>query len=438
MSNNVPSLSYGPLDPFRSYPQIGSPQERESLGQAYPAWFFAEDGLIRAANLLAFWMWGALDPQSDELAADNLLGIHVFGVILRCLDRIPIERNLAFFAKKFAVLKKLARLYPVIAAPMVEGFRKNADLRRLYDAAQESPDFEWSYRLTLQPPALVTDMTFLETEVDVYRVIEGAKAVGFIATYRPCDDPTRQLFVRERKLLVDRYSEQAYIQHMGGVEFNPGQLSGSPEWVPVTDAVGALASDLRAVRPNGKVRIYCGEADPTIYNHPQVLDAIEEVTRKNAQIRAVTGPVVLVDDKGVNELLRLPQRGHAIYHRAFRGPEHHFRVVESELAGYRLWTEFPHRPMELMRTRRIMNLTAVSPERYQELAEYHKLLFEASATRAEEWSRDTDVTMPLVTTSKEYATLIEELSKADDDPEFLFPDELLALDERKRLVPYHG
>src|SRR5690349_14069920 len=68
-----------------TYPDV-TPETAEMLlnGERgyWPVWKLDLQGNIQAANLLAFWLWGALGENEDELDTDALLGWNVYDVYI--------------------------------------------------------------------------------------------------------------------------------------------------------------------------------------------------------------------------------------------------------------------------------------------------------------------------------------------------------------------
>src|SRR5690349_22108577 len=87
------------------------PRIRLSLGQAalhepYPSWHLDPFGVIRSANLMAFWLWGYLN-ENEPIKPDLLLGRNIFDIQAANFERLPLFHNVEFYAKQSALLKRL-------------------------------------------------------------------------------------------------------------------------------------------------------------------------------------------------------------------------------------------------------------------------------------------------------------------------------------------
>src|SRR5256885_1386209 len=90
------------------------PRIRLSLGQAalhepYPSWHLDPYGVIRSANLMAFWLWGCL-KDAEPVQPELLLGQTIFDIEAANFERLPIYHNVEFYAKQSALIKRLAAL----------------------------------------------------------------------------------------------------------------------------------------------------------------------------------------------------------------------------------------------------------------------------------------------------------------------------------------
>ncbi|MFN8526186.1 MAG: hypothetical protein U0821_24055 [Chloroflexota bacterium] len=143
-----------------------------------------------------------------------------------------------------------------------------------------------------------------------------------------------------------------------------GAAYDSPEWLPVRDSVRSFIEDLESVRFGGTVRVFCGEADPSVYNDPAFLATVRRIrAERNACVRVITGPILLRPSDGQdNGLLALLESGDIaeLRHRRARYATGHFRVVETE-SYFRHYVEFPHPPLAPAETRSCRNFHALTP-----------------------------------------------------------------------------
>lgn len=109
-----------------------------------------------------------------------------------------------------------------------------------------------------------------------------------------------------------------------------------------------IAEKVKLVAEGGKIKILCGEGTHKVYNQPKLIDAFRYARDvKQSIIQVVIGPVVSIDDKGINGLLDLKKEGKIeMYYRLQRGALFHFGVFEKgiEKGSYSfLDIEMPHK-----------------------------------------------------------------------------------------------
>lgn len=131
--------------------------------------------------------------------------------------------------------------------------------------------------------------------------------------------------------------------------------------LPVTEPIQSFVEDVRAVRQGGTIRIYSGEANPVVYNHPDVINAFVNAREKReATIRVSVSPAVVTDGSAYNGLLRLHERGivQTIQQRPMRGKGSHYRIVETD--GFpRYYEEAYHPPLAPLESRECIDLTPI-------------------------------------------------------------------------------
>ncbi|MBI3103615.1 hypothetical protein HYZ05_01615 [Candidatus Daviesbacteria bacterium] len=176
-------------------------------------------------------------------------------------------------------------------------------------------------------------------------------------------------------------SSEREVTHPGG------------EWVPVEKPVESLEQDLLAVRPGGTIRIFCGEADPLVYNDDRFLEAAKRAKKSGATLWVITGPILLVDSAGRNGLLELasPEQDvvQKLYHRAARGSIPHFRIVDT-IDIPRYYVEQPHAPLLPGDQRWCATARSLSRAQFERRVESDRILFDSWLTRLEE-TRFSDV-----------------------------------------------
>jgi len=186
-----------------------SPGIRSSLAQAalhepYPSWLLDSDGVIRSANLMAFWLWGGLD-NSQAIQSDALVGWNIFDIQAANFERIPLSRNVEFYAKQSALVKRAtANRAASPYASFIAAMKADPHMSRIYEDALASPEHIWEYRLVITAPE---NAERLELCVTNYR-LEGE--AGFLALTSPVGDAVSVMEAQYGQLIT-RYGEEAYI-----------------------------------------------------------------------------------------------------------------------------------------------------------------------------------------------------------------------------------
>jgi len=192
----------------------GYPKVKQSLGQAalrdpYPAFLVDLRGVIYAANLMAFWLWDAIE-YGKSIRTDPLLGTSIFTMLADNLERIPAEQNIEFYTKRSGVVKRMdarLELSSSLYAPFVAAMNAHPRLAQIYEHATLNPDREWEYLLRITPPGLKGTGQLLEFQVTNFR-LEGD--AGFLVIYSPAG--TALPIVEEQySLLTTIYSDKEYV-----------------------------------------------------------------------------------------------------------------------------------------------------------------------------------------------------------------------------------
>ena len=205
-----------------------SPKVRQSLGQAalqdpYPACLLDRHGVIYAANLMAFWLWGALRP-GEAIKPDTLLGNSIFNVLVDNFERIPVDQNIEFYTKRSALVKRLnAHSKLPLYTSFVAALKANPRLAQIYESAIPNAEREWEYPLSIMHPGQRTSPELLEFQATNFR-LEGDE--GALAVYCPTS-ATLPVIEAHYSLLVTIHSgEKVYRlpKHMGRTTMDNDQL----------------------------------------------------------------------------------------------------------------------------------------------------------------------------------------------------------------------
>ena len=195
---------------YFDYPKVKHSLGQAALGDPYPAWLLDTLGVIRAANLMAFWLWDALKP-GEPVSRDALLDTSAFNVFANNIERIPVEYNGEFYAKKSAVARRMnAEMGSSLCASFITAMKSDPRLAQIYEQATPYTDREWEYTLRIRPPSLSgsDDTRLLEFQVTIFR-LEGNS--GFLCTYTP-NRATLPAIEEQHCLLIDQYGDKGYVQ----------------------------------------------------------------------------------------------------------------------------------------------------------------------------------------------------------------------------------
>jgi hypothetical protein len=199
------------------------------LVEPQPVWQLDLDGTLRAANLLALWLWDILSP--DLLTSKKLPRLRVFNIFARNLERIPLEENRDFLEKKSATAKFIestkAGEAPILA--FRQAMMQTPEHRAIYERAEAWKFIQaFNYELTLvnfEDIPLLRDpqnrryyiataerLTF-DTNILVL-LNQNEQPVGFLAVYNPrgsMEEGTTVVIADKYRELIDLYNEILYV-----------------------------------------------------------------------------------------------------------------------------------------------------------------------------------------------------------------------------------
>jgi hypothetical protein len=199
---------------YFDYPKVKQSLVRATLQDSYPTWYLDTQGVIRGANFMAFWLWNELQP-GEPVKPGALLGKSIFSIFAHNFERIPVDQNGEFYAKKSAVVKRMnAELgagsthYTSFIAAM----KADPHLNNIYEQATQYADNEWENLIRIIPPGFRgsthSGTELLEFQVTTFRL---ERNTGLLATYMPAP-ATLPVFEEMCSLLADQYSDRIYMQ----------------------------------------------------------------------------------------------------------------------------------------------------------------------------------------------------------------------------------
>ncbi len=189
------------------YPKVKQSLGKAALRDSYPAWWLDPQGVIKAANLMAFWLMGKLNGEGD-FAPETLLGTNGFALLADMFERIPVSENRELYTKKSAVVKRLAaRTDEALYAQFIAAMKANPHSAQIYEQAVPDTDYEWQYPLKMTSPEEGVAAPMLEFQVDNFRLLGGA---GFLVTCTP-KAGTAAVIEGQYNRLVDTYGEANYV-----------------------------------------------------------------------------------------------------------------------------------------------------------------------------------------------------------------------------------
>jgi hypothetical protein len=186
-----------------------TPRIRLSLGQAalrepYPCWHLDPYGVVRSANLMAFWLWGELQ-HGQTIQPDLLIGKNIFDIHATNIDRIPFYHNVEFYTKQSALAKR-ATANQVASPSLAFDTAMKADTHyiKLYDDTLSDLERVWEYPLVITAPE---SEERLELRVTHY-LLQGE--AGLLAQVCPTD-ATLRTFEELYRELMNHYGQEAYV-----------------------------------------------------------------------------------------------------------------------------------------------------------------------------------------------------------------------------------
>jgi len=192
------------------YPKVKHSLARTALQDPYPAWFVDTRGVIRGANLMAYWISEKVKP-TEPINPDTLLGRSMFSIFSNSFERIPIEKNIEFYSKKSSMVKRMktnANVESLIYDNFIAAMKTEPLLERIYEEALLYPDNEWEHPLSILSPGHIGANRLLEFQVTIYR-LEGD--TGFLSMCIPTRTTLPEI-EKQYGLLIEEYGDNAYIQ----------------------------------------------------------------------------------------------------------------------------------------------------------------------------------------------------------------------------------
>ncbi len=186
------------------------PKVRQSLGKAalrdpYPAWLLDPEGVFKAANLMAFWLWDLLE---ENFIPEALLGTSGFDMIANMFERMPVDQNVELYTKKAAVVKRLAaKADPSLYARFIAAMKADPQCAAIYEQAPTTIEHEWEYPLRMTPPEADGVATMLEFQVTNYSLVGGT---GFLVTCTPRAS-SLSFIEAQYNSLMSRFPEDDYV-----------------------------------------------------------------------------------------------------------------------------------------------------------------------------------------------------------------------------------
>jgi hypothetical protein len=189
------------------YPKVKQSLGRAALHDSHPALLLDPRGVIRGANLMAFWLFDALQ-SGESIKPASLLGMSVFTVVARNFARIPVELNDEFYTKRSALVKRVdANLHSPLYAPFISAMQADPQRAQIYARARPMVDHEWEYTLRIAPPGSQDPGEYLEFQVTSFRV-EGN--TGFLFMYSPLTQ-SQPVIEEQYGQLIRTYNENVYM-----------------------------------------------------------------------------------------------------------------------------------------------------------------------------------------------------------------------------------
>lgn len=190
------------------------PRVKQSLGQAalqepYPAWFLNPQGIIKAANLMAFWLWDTIKSE-ESFTPEAILGTSSFTLMADMFERIPVEQNVELYTKRAAAVKRLAaKADKPYYASFIAAMKANPQLAQIYAQADRGIQHEWEYPLRILYPGQNNNSAttaMLEFQVSNFRLAGDA---GFLVSCYPKSAYLSEVEAQYNRLMT-KYGDDRY------------------------------------------------------------------------------------------------------------------------------------------------------------------------------------------------------------------------------------
>jgi len=192
------------------YPKVKHSLAQTALQDPYPALHMDIRGVILGANLMAFWLLGTLQ-LTEPIRRDALLGRSIFSIYAMNFQRIPLEQNSEFYAKKSSMVKRMkvdSSLESPIYDRFIHAMKTTPQLEKMFEQAQHYPDKEWEHPFSIVLPDNIDPDRLLEFQVTTFRLTGDC---GFLCTFTPTGS-TLQVIEEQYGMLIEEYGDNAYVQ----------------------------------------------------------------------------------------------------------------------------------------------------------------------------------------------------------------------------------
>ncbi|MHB8596444.1 MAG: hypothetical protein ACYDER_06495 [Ktedonobacteraceae bacterium] len=167
------------------YPRVKQSLGKAALQEPYPTWFLNPQGIIKAANLMAFWLWDTMKSE-EGFTPEAILGTSSFTLLADMFERIPVEQNVELYTKRAAAVKRLAaKADKPYYASFIAAMKANPQLAQIYEQADLGIQHEWEYPLRILYPGQSdrnSPIALLEFQVSNFRLGDDA---GFLVSCYP-------------------------------------------------------------------------------------------------------------------------------------------------------------------------------------------------------------------------------------------------------------
>ncbi|MEA2642591.1 MAG: hypothetical protein QOF51_3985, partial [Chloroflexota bacterium] len=149
---------------------------------------------------------------------------------------------------------------------------------------------------------------------------------------------------------------------------------------------------------------------------------------RDARIHVLTGPVMLVDDKGENPILKWLERGllTSVHHLPYRAALNPFLVVETS-DSYQLETEMAQSPLLPLAEGNWLDSDAFTADERRERAQYMRYIFEGWQQRIKKSGVPHMSELPILLDMSALADLCARTQASERLFDYLEPEALLSL-----------